>query len=134
MACPTDEAWACALHMLRYLQQNRLRGIRFSEDGRTQYGYAIMWGGPLITKSGGVVATAARGDRPGFAHRLTDRGAGGQQTGYHYNKEAVKDKYVVVNYVHTSLNISDACTKALGANKIKSFEPILHGYQPLPME
>ena len=63
-------AWACALHMLRYLQLNRERGIRFSEttdapmafvdasnkddptDGKTQYGYSIMWGGPLATKSG----------------------------------------------------------------------------------
>ena len=70
MACPTDLAWHAALHMLQYLVQNRERGIVFSEsegepiayvdasnkddpaDGRTQYGYSIHWGGPLIVKSG----------------------------------------------------------------------------------
>merc|ERR1711998_207617 len=51
------------------------------------------------------------------------------RTGYHYNKEAVRDKYVSVAYIHTSSNISDACTKGLGSNKIKTFEPVLHGYQ-----
>ena len=53
------------------------------------------------------------------------------RTGYHYNKEAVKDKYVSVEYIHTSLNCSDATTKGLGSNKIKLFEPILHGHAPL---
>ena len=70
MATPTDKAWGAALHLLQYLRQNRDRGIVFTEtdhspfamvdasnrddpaDGRTQYGYAIHWGGPLITKSG----------------------------------------------------------------------------------
>ena len=70
MATPTDEAWEAALHLLKYLVQNKDKGIRFSEvnyepfafvdasnrddpmDGKAQYGYAIMWGGPLIVKSG----------------------------------------------------------------------------------
>ena len=69
MATPTDAAWDAALHLLKYLELNKDRGIRFSEvedepyvfvdasnrddpvDGKTQYGYAIMWGGPLIVKS-----------------------------------------------------------------------------------
>ena len=69
MATPTDAAWDAALHLLKYLDLNKDRGIRFSEvedepyvfvdasnrddpvDGKTQYGYAIMWGGPLIVKS-----------------------------------------------------------------------------------
>ena len=54
------------------------------------------------------------------------------RTGYHYNKEAVRDGYVTVHYLHTTLNYSDACTKGLGAAKIREFEPILHGHQPLP--
>ena len=56
------------------------------------------------------------------------------RTGYHYNKEAVRDKYVTVDYIHTSLNISDACTKGLGSNKIKLFEPYLHGHAHLPID
>ena len=55
------------------------------------------------------------------------------RTGYHYNKEAVKDGYVDVKYIKTDYNISDACTKALGSNKVKSFEPALHGFKPLPL-
>ena len=56
--------------MLKYLDQNKDRGVRFTEtdlepiafvdasnkddpvDGKTQYGYQICWGGPLVTKSG----------------------------------------------------------------------------------
>ena len=33
------------------------------------------------------------------------------RTGYHYNKEAVKDKYVRIHFCPTELNISDAQTK-----------------------
>ena len=69
MSAPTDHAWECALHMLKYLDQHRDEGIIFREtdlqpcamvdasnkddmqDGRTQYGYVIHWGGPIITKS-----------------------------------------------------------------------------------
>ena len=53
------------------------------------------------------------------------------RTGYHYCKEAVQDEYVTVNYVNTSDNISDACTKALGPIKVEAFEPKLHGYEPI---
>ena len=53
-------------------------------------------------------------------------------TGYHYNKEAVRDGYITVHYVHTSWNISDAMTKALGANKIDTFAPYVNGKVPLP--
>ena len=53
------------------------------------------------------------------------------RTGYHYNKEAVRDRIVTVDYVNTQFNLSDACTKALGANKIKLFQPVLHGYKSL---
>ena len=56
------------------------------------------------------------------------------RTGYHYNKEAVRDGYVHITYIHTASNISDACTKSLGSNKIKTFEPVLHGHQPLIIE
>ena len=70
MATPTELAWKSALHMLAYLHKHRHEGITFSEtnanpvafvnasnkddmhDGRTQYGYTIMWGGPIICKSG----------------------------------------------------------------------------------
>ena len=56
------------------------------------------------------------------------------RTGYHYNKEAVRDGYVHITHIHTASNISDACTKSLGSNKIKTFEPVLHGHQPLIIE
>ena len=39
------------------------------------------------------------------------------RTGYHYNKEAMADGYCEVSYVHTSLNLSDAITEALGSDK-----------------
>ena len=69
MACPTSKAWEAGLWMLAYLYANKVDGILFTEtdsepvafvdasnkddptDGKTQYGYAIMWGGPLICKS-----------------------------------------------------------------------------------
>ena len=54
------------------------------------------------------------------------------RTGYHYNKEAVRDKYVSVHYCPTDINIIDAGTKALGPIKIEGFEPQLHGFKPLP--
>ena len=54
------------------------------------------------------------------------------RTGYHYNKEAVRDGYVQVKYVHTSWNVSDILTKGLGSCKVKIFKPYLKGYQPLP--
>ena len=62
MACPTDEAWHAAIHLLQYVIQNKSKGIRFTEtdseisafvdasnrddpeDGRTQYGYSIHGG------------------------------------------------------------------------------------------
>lgn len=195
MATPTDDAWRCALHMLMYLHQNRRRGIRFCEgdgepvafvdasnrddphDGRTQYGYSIHWGGPLIVKSGklnhvGINSTyneymalthcikqvwwlrqlmteiglASRVSSPTDVHAdnkqantlcsedLVTAGNMYFRTHYHYNKEAVRDGYVCIHYIHTASNISDACTKALAANKIRAFEPILHGYLPLIIE
>ena len=51
------------------------------------------------------------------------------RTTYHYNKEMVRDGFVTVQYVHTSKNIADACTKSLAAVKIGEFEPILNGYK-----
>ena len=42
-------------------------------------------------------------------------------------------EYVDVKYIKTDHNISDACTKALGSNKVKAFEPALHGFKPLPL-
>ena len=54
------------------------------------------------------------------------------RTGYHYNKEAVRDGYAQVHYCHTSWNISDALTKALSSNKIDTFSPYLNGKEPIP--
>ena len=54
------------------------------------------------------------------------------RTGYHYNKEAVKDKIVYIHFCPTDLNLIDAGTKALGPIKIEAFEPQLHGFKPLP--
>ena len=54
------------------------------------------------------------------------------RTGYHYNKEAVRDGYVQVKYVHTSWNVADILTKGLGSSKIKIFKPYLKGFHPLP--
>ena len=192
MATPTDLAWDCALHLLQYLLQNKARGIKFSEtdeepmafvdasnkddpeDGRTQYGYSIHWGGPLVTKSSKLMHVGINStyneymalhhaikqivwvrqllDEIGLgayiseptrvyadnkqANNLCNEDvvtAGNMyfRTGYHYCKEAVQDEYVTVNYVNTSDNISDACTKALGPIKVEAFEPKLHGYEPI---
>lgn len=178
--------------MLGYLYSNKERGIRFSQnddmpvcyvdasnkddpnDGKTQYGYSIQWGGPLITKSGklghvGINSTYNEYmalhhcikqtvwmrqlfQECGLAHlnaKPTTTFADNKQankickedlvtagnmyfrTGYHYNKEAQRDGYVDVVYIKTDLNISDATTKALASNKIKEFEPQLHGYEAL---
>ena len=54
------------------------------------------------------------------------------RTGYHYNKEAVKDKYVRIHFCHTDLNITDAQTKGLGTMKINGFGPCLHGFKGPP--
>ena len=54
------------------------------------------------------------------------------RTGYHYNKEAVRDGYVQVRYAHTSWNFSDAMTKGLGSAKIKCFKPYLKGHKAIP--
>ena len=54
------------------------------------------------------------------------------RTGYHYNKEQVRDGYVQVKYVHTSWNLADAMTKALGNSKLKCFKPYLKGHKPIP--
>ena len=53
------------------------------------------------------------------------------RTGYHYNKEAVHDKYVTVQYINTQYNVSDVTTKGLGSNKIRDFYPYLHGLKPI---
>ena len=55
-------------------------------------------------------------------------------TGYHYNNECVENRYVIltVEYVHTSNNIGDSLTNALGANKIRAFGPHLTGHRSLP--
>ena len=50
------------------------------------------------------------------------------RTGYHYNKEAVRDGFVSVHYVPTDENIADATTKALGSAKVKAFKPALTGH------
>ena len=52
------------------------------------------------------------------------------RTGYHYNKEAVEDGFVRVDYVTTHDNVADATTKALAGVKVKAFQPILHGLKP----
>ena len=53
------------------------------------------------------------------------------RTHYHYNKEAVRDKYVIVQWIDTSENISDTMTKGLGNVKLKQFEPTLHGHEEI---
>ena len=194
MACPTDLAWHAALHMLQYLVQNSDRGIVFSEsegepiayvdasnkddpaDGRTQYGYSVHWGGPLIVKSGklshvGINSTYNEYmalhhcvkqvvwlrqllDEIGLSNYITkptliyadnkqanklcaeDLVTSGNmyfRTGFHYNKEAVRDKYVSVDYIHTSLNVSDILTKGLARLKIEAFEPHLSGHRNVPI-
>ena len=192
MSSPSDEAWGEALHMLKYLHQNKDRGVKFTEtdlepiafvdasnkddpvDGKTQYGYQLCWGGPLITKSGklnhvGINSTyneymalhhcvkqtvwvrqlMSEIGLSSYISRPTKVYADNMQannlckedmvtagnmyfrTGYHYNKEAVRDGFVDVEYIHTSHNIADATTKGLGSTKIKLFEPLMHGHTPL---
>ena len=50
------------------------------------------------------------------------------RTGYHYNKEAVRDGYAEVVYCNTDDNIADATTKALGPAKVRVFKPQLTGH------
>ena len=179
--------------MLQYISQHKQEGIRFSEvesepcafvdasnkddpsDGKTQYGYLIYWGGPLITKSSKlnhVGINSTYNEYMGLHHcikqlvwlrQLMDEiGIGAYcesptpvyadnrqantlcaedlvtagnmyfRTGYHYNKEAVRDGYACVKYVHTSWNIADALTKGLANIKINFFKPYLHGHTPIP--
>ena len=54
------------------------------------------------------------------------------RTGYHYNKEAVRDGYCEVSYVHTSWNLADTMTKGLGSNKISFFSPYINGDKLIP--
>ena len=54
------------------------------------------------------------------------------RTGYHYNKEAVRDGFCEVRYVHTSWNLADTMTKGLGSNKISFFTPYINGLKPIP--
>ena len=54
------------------------------------------------------------------------------RTGYHYCKEAVRDKYCKVTYIDTARNISDAMTKGLGSNKTRTFRPYIMGHRSLP--
>ena len=193
MACPTDVAWHCALHMLNYLDQHKHEGIRFTEgdcepvayvdasnrddpsDGKTQYGYTIHWGGPLVTKSSKLnhvginstyneymalhhcvkqvvwlrqlmaemgLADYLRAPTTVYADNkqantlcIEDMVTAGNmyfRTGYHYNKEAVRDKYIDVHYVPTEYNISDICTKGLASCKIQALSPYIAGYKSLP--
>ena len=44
----------------------------------------------------------------------------------------MRDLYVTIQYIDTALNISDAMTKALGSNKIKTFLDTLHGLVSIP--
>ena len=194
MSCPTERAYEAALHMLVYLYTHRDEGIVFHEtdsepiafvdasnkddptDGKTQYGYTIMWGGPLILcKSSklnhvGINSTyneymalhhvikqivwlrqlfheiglANFISMPTLVHAdnkqanslcsedLVTQGNMYFRTGYHYCKEAVRDLYVTIQYIDTALNISDAMTKALGSNKIKTFLDTLHGLVSIP--
>jgi hypothetical protein len=193
MATPTDDAWDCALHLLKYLHQNKERGIRFSEcdydplgfvdasnrddpfDGLCQYSFALFWGGPLIVKSGKlshVGINSTYNEYMALHHAIkqivwlrkimSEIGLGAYvseptrvyadnkqannlcsedlvtagnmyfRTGYHYNKEAVRDREVSVHFCPTLLNVTDMGTKALGPIKSEAFEPQLHGFAPLP--
>ena len=193
MACPTDEAWHAAIHLLKYLDQTKDRGVKFTEtddepcafvdasnrddpeDGKTQYGYSVHWGGPLIVKSSKlnhVGINSTYNEYMALHHAikqivwvrqlLAEIGLGEYireptrvyadnkqannlcsedlvtagnmyfRTGYHYCKEAVRDQFVSVHYCHTSLNIIDTGTKALGPIKFEEFEPPLSGHAPLP--
>ena len=189
MSCPTDFAFDCALHLLKYLELHRTDGIRFSEtddlpfatvdasnkddphDGLCQYGYSIHWGGPLISKSSklshvginssyneymaltfcikqivwlrqlmnelGLWSYIAKptmvlaDNRQANNLCMEDIVTNGNmyfRTNYHYNKEAVKDKYCTVHYLDTQHNPSDCHTKGLARVKIQTHKPFLHGY------
>jgi site-specific DNA-cytosine methylase len=54
------------------------------------------------------------------------------RTGYHYNKEAVEDGYVSIQYCRSEDNVSDSMTKALGSNKIRAVDGLLSGSELLP--
>ena len=56
------------------------------------------------------------------------------RTGYHYCKEAVRDKFCTIEYIDTAYNISDSMTKALGSNKIRHFRPYIMGHKLLPSD
>ena len=43
----------------------------------------------------------------------------------------MRDKFVTVQYIDTSDNISDSMTKALGSNKVRAFRLALHGLEPI---
>jgi hypothetical protein len=192
MSCPTDEAWDAAIHLLKYVLQEKNRGIRFTEtneeplafvdasnkddpfDGKTQYGYAIFWGGPLIVKSSKlshVGINSTYNEYMGLHHcnkqvvwlrqlmaeiglsdwireptrvfadntqanklcneDLVTAGNMYFRTGYHYNKEAVRDGYTSIHYCSTELNVADVTTKGLGNIKLETFEAQLHGFKPL---
>lgn len=75
MSCPSEKSWRCGMHMLKWMHQNRLQGIKFSHHGndmpiafsdssfhhgvkehgklqnndcKDQYGWVVMWlGGPI---------------------------------------------------------------------------------------
>ena len=87
--------------------------------------------GPHVTAPTTIYADNAQANRLAREDLVT---AGNMyfRTTYHYNKEAVRDGFVDVIYVKTDKNISDACTKALGTNKIREFVPILTGHHPVP--
>ena len=144
-------------------------------DGKTQYGFLIHWGGPLVTKSGKlnhVGINSTYNEYMALHHcikqvvwlrQLMDEAGVGSicsdptvvyadnkqannlcsedlvtagnmyfRTGYHYNKEQVRDGYVQIAYTHTSWNLADATTKALGSNKIGFFMPYINGAKPIP--
>ena len=56
------------------------------------------------------------------------------RTGYHYNKEAVNDRYVCIDYLDTNSNPSDTHTKSLARVKIQQHRPFLHGHAPRPFD
>ena len=140
-------------------------------DGRTQYGYTIHWGGPLITKSGklnhvGISSTyneymalhhcvkqvvwlrqlmqeiglAAYVSTPTevyadnkqanklCAEDLVTAGNMYFRTGYHYNKEAVAEGHVKIEYIKTDQNVADLFTKAIKKGVIRQLLDALLGY------
>ena len=71
MSCPSEQSWKAGMHMLTWLHQNRLKGLKYSSkgnpepiafadasfmpdptDSKRQYGWCIMWqGGPVSFSS-----------------------------------------------------------------------------------